>query len=71
MYMLLLLAVALVFFLESAAAASSAMDYSMLDTPTDPFYPDYESMLNPICQYCAIPFYQCIHAMVSTTDSPQ
>jgi hypothetical protein len=66
MYMLLLLAVALVFFLEPAAAASSAMDYAMLDSSMEPFYSEYESMLSPICQYCAIPFYQCIHAMVSS-----
>ncbi|KAF1913425.1 hypothetical protein BDU57DRAFT_356113 [Ampelomyces quisqualis] len=63
MYMLLLLAVLLIFLLEPAAAASPIVDYSLCATPMEPFFSDAESVLNPICQYCAIPFLQCIHAM--------
>jgi hypothetical protein len=64
MYMLLLLAVLLLFLLEPVAAASPIMDYSLPAPPMEPFFSDAESILNPICQYCAIPFHQCIHAMV-------
>jgi hypothetical protein len=64
MYTLLLLAVLLLFLLEPAAAASPIMGYPLSAAPMEPFYSDAESVLNPICQYCAIPFHQCIHALV-------
>ncbi|CAO2652740.1 Nn.00g021510.m01.CDS01 [Neocucurbitaria sp. VM-36] len=39
------------------------MDHALPGAPMDPFYSDSDSMLNPLCHLCAIPFYQCIHAM--------
>jgi hypothetical protein len=64
--MLLLVAVLLAFLLQPASAASSIVDQTMSDVPMEPFFSDMEGMLNPICQYCAIPFYQCIHAVVKS-----
>lgn len=62
MYTLLLLAVVLVFLLEPAAASSSIMDHTSAAAPLEPFFSDPDGLFNPICHYCAIPFYQCIHA---------
>jgi hypothetical protein len=65
MYILLLLVVLLVFLLEPAAAATSIMDHALPVAPLETYLVDPECMLNPFCQYCALPFYQCIHAMVT------
>jgi hypothetical protein len=62
--MLLILALLLLFILEPAAAASSIMDYPMPGTSYEPFFPDAEDILGSLCQHCAMPFYQCIHAAV-------
>lgn len=64
MYTLLLIAVVLVFLLEPAAASNSIMDYTAAGAPIEPLFADHDVLLNPICHFCAIPFYQCIHAMV-------
>ncbi|KAF2824184.1 hypothetical protein CC86DRAFT_51464 [Ophiobolus disseminans] len=39
------------------------MDHTSAGNFMEPFFSDPDSILNPICHYCAIPFYQCIHAM--------
>jgi hypothetical protein len=62
--MLLVLAVLLLFVLEPAAAASSTMDYPMSGTSYEPFFTDAEDILGSLCQHCAMPFYQCMHAVV-------
>lgn len=60
---LLLLALLLTLLLAPAAAASPIMDPALPACPLDPFYPDPDGMLNPLCELCVIPFYQCIHAI--------
>jgi hypothetical protein len=66
MYMLLLLAVVLFFLLEPAAASNpnSIMDFTSAAAPLETFFSDPEGILNPICHYCAMPFFQCMHSMV-------
>lgn len=64
--MLLLFVVLLVFLLEPVAAASSIMDHALPGAPMEPFFADVEDILNPLCQCCALPFYQCMQAMVGT-----
>ncbi|KAF1843279.1 uncharacterized protein K460DRAFT_142421 [Cucurbitaria berberidis CBS 394.84] len=66
MYTLLLLVVLLAFLLEPAAASSPIMDHTLPGMPLDQLYSDADRLLNPICQLCAIPLYQCIHAMPQT-----
>ncbi|KAH7382392.1 hypothetical protein DE146DRAFT_226199 [Phaeosphaeria sp. MPI-PUGE-AT-0046c] len=63
MSILLLLVVVLALFLQPAAAANTMFDNSMAVVPMEPFLADMECVLDPICQYCAIPFYKCIHAV--------
>jgi hypothetical protein len=65
MYMLLLLAVILVFLLQPASAAGSIMDYTVPGTPLEPFLSSTDSFLDEICQCCAMPFYQCMQTVVS------
>jgi hypothetical protein len=67
MYMLLVLAVVLVIFSHPAAATGSIMDQTLPSAPMEPFFSDVESILDDICQYCAMPFYQCMHAVVRQT----
>lgn len=63
---LLLLVVVLALFLQPAVAANTMFDNSIASVPMEPFFVEIEGVLDPICQYCAIPFYQCIHAAVRT-----
>jgi hypothetical protein len=62
--MLLILAVLLLFVLEPAVATSPIMDYSMPATSFEPFFIDADDILGSLCQHCAMPFYQCMHAVV-------
>lgn len=64
MYTLLLLVVVFALLLEPAAAASPIMDYTLPGAPMDPFRADLQGLnLDPFCQCCVIPFFQCMHAI--------
>ncbi|KAJ4362941.1 hypothetical protein N0V83_010058 [Neocucurbitaria cava] len=39
------------------------MDHALPGAPLDQFYADPDGMLNFLCHHCALPFYQCMHAM--------
>lgn len=68
---LLLFVVVLALFLQPAAAANTMFDNSIASVPMEPFLADMEGVLDPICQCCAIPFYQCYNAMVRTIQLVQ
>jgi hypothetical protein len=61
---MLLLVVVLLVLSQPTAAASSIMDQTMSDVLMEPFLYDVENILDPLCQCCAIPFYQCMRAVV-------
>ncbi|KAH8701405.1 hypothetical protein GQ44DRAFT_631816 [Phaeosphaeriaceae sp. PMI808] len=63
MYMPLLLAVAL-FFLLQPAAASPVMGYSLPVVPMESYFPDTDDLLSSLCQCCAQPFFHCVNAVV-------
>ncbi len=70
MYTVLLLALIFSFLLEPAAAAATpTMDFALPGSPMDPFPHDFE-VLNPLCELCAMPFFQCLHAMVRVLMRP-
>jgi len=64
MYTLLLIVIVLAFLLEPAAASNSVMDYTTAGASMEPFFVSHDALLDPMCNFCAIPFYQCMHAMV-------
>jgi hypothetical protein len=70
MYMLLLFAIVLVFFLQPAAAAGSIMDHTLPGAPLESFLSDTDSFLDEMCQFCAMPFYQCMHTVVRAHCPP-
>jgi hypothetical protein len=49
---------------EDQAQQRAAMQQGKL-TDMGPFQPGPDDILDTICQHCAIPFYQCIHGVVS------
>ncbi|KAF1976142.1 hypothetical protein BU23DRAFT_565845 [Bimuria novae-zelandiae CBS 107.79] len=66
MYTLLVVALLLALFFDTAAATSPVMDPTMPAMPalTEPFYPDPEGMLAAICELCGISVDMCMHAQV-------
>lgn len=67
MYTLLVVAVLLALFFDTAAASSPIMDPTMpaMPAPFEPFYPDPDGMLLNLCDLCALPFDACLHALVT------
>jgi hypothetical protein len=50
--------------LELVAASSPIMDYTMSTGPLDTSYPETDMFESFFCDFCSLPFYQCVHAIM-------